>query len=187
MKARRFLIPSLALAGLMKGGPVAATPPGDQADGAKAPLDPAVYDVFRQDHLFTLAGHRSHSSHASHSSGSSGIVRSPSYYGGSSSVFSPPASPRTRNYDSTPPSTVLPSSPAIATAPKPLRGNTSRFQSVVRQVQLGLRSYGYYQGAIDGVVGPATKTAIVKFQTDYNLKVTGTITPQVLDALRISA
>ncbi|EXS70827.1 peptidoglycan-binding protein [Sphingobium sp. Ant17] len=45
----------------------------------------------------------------------------------------------------------------------------------------------YYQGVIDGVVGKETRTALEKFQGDFNLKVTGTITPEVLDALKIVA
>ncbi|PYE22632.1 His-Xaa-Ser repeat protein HxsA [Rhizobium sp. PP-WC-2G-219] len=55
------------------------------------------------------------------------------------------------------------------------------------QVQTALTAYGYYTGAIDGRVGPACKTAISSMQTDYNLKVTGTITPEVLNAFAIVA
>jgi peptidoglycan hydrolase-like protein with peptidoglycan-binding domain len=48
-------------------------------------------------------------------------------------------------------------------------------------------AYGYYNGAIDGVIGAGSKSALSRFQADYNLKVTGTITPQVLDAFGIPA
>ena len=55
------------------------------------------------------------------------------------------------------------------------------------RVQLALRAYGYYSGAIDGVVGPETKTSLMKMQKDYKIPVTGTITPEVIDALNIPA
>lgn len=55
------------------------------------------------------------------------------------------------------------------------------------QVQSALTAYGYYNGLIDGTVGPTCKTALMAMQSDYKLKVTGTITPEVLDALNIAA
>lgn len=55
------------------------------------------------------------------------------------------------------------------------------------QVQAGLLAFGYYKGPIDGIVEQPTRDALSKMQNDYGLKVTGTITPQVLDALRIKA
>ncbi|MCD2317224.1 peptidoglycan-binding protein [Sphingomonas sp. IC-11] len=54
-------------------------------------------------------------------------------------------------------------------------------------MQIGLQAQGYYHGALDGVVGKETRAALVKFQTDRGFSVTGTITPEVLDALRIRA
>jgi peptidoglycan hydrolase-like protein with peptidoglycan-binding domain len=47
--------------------------------------------------------------------------------------------------------------------------------------------YGYYTGAIDGKIGPESKVALAKMQEAYGLKVTGTITPEILNALGISA
>ena len=55
------------------------------------------------------------------------------------------------------------------------------------QVQLALISYGYYTGPVDGVVDPTMRTALGRMQAEWGLKVTGTITPQVLDALKIVA
>jgi His-Xaa-Ser repeat protein HxsA len=54
-------------------------------------------------------------------------------------------------------------------------------------VQTALLSYGYYNGAIDGVIGAGSKSALSRFQADYGLSVTGTITPEVLDAFGIAA
>lgn len=55
------------------------------------------------------------------------------------------------------------------------------------RVQLGLIAYGYYNGKVDGIIGKQSKAALSRFQSDYSLKVTGTITPEVLSALGISA
>ncbi|GGN59229.1 hypothetical protein GCM10011349_39560 [Novosphingobium indicum] len=192
MKKRRFLISSLVMAGIAPVPHASMAAPGlSPASGGPDPDDDdQMIQRFSQDHMFLLAGHRSHSSHASHGShrsGSSGTYRAP--------VYTPraPAAPRTsapstRNERSTPPSSILPSSPAITTA-EPLYSTPSAtsIKNVVRQVQLGLKSYGYYDGAIDGIVGPMMRSALSRFQTDFNLNVTGTITPEVLDAFKIRA
>ena len=94
-------------------------------------------------------------------------------------MYTPPSS------DSTAPATILPSSPDAAL--KVLPGSSDRFLEIARQVQLALYSWGYYSGEIDGIVGPATRTAISALQSDWGLNVTGTITPEVLDALKIVA
>lgn len=197
MKKARFLISTLVAAGIAPAPPSLATPVKASLllDGPD-PDDDALISRFAQDHGFILAQHRSHSSHASHSShrsGSSGTVRSPSP--APPVVRTPrvtpvpaPAPSPTRNTRSNPPSSILPSSPATApqplyTAPSPSR---SQIEGVVRQVQMGLIAYGYYEGPADGIVGPKTREALVKFQTDFRLTVTGTITPEVLDAFRIS-
>lgn len=61
------------------------------------------------------------------------------------------------------------------------------FTSIVKRVQLGLLAYGYYNGPIDGAVGDGTRQAIRRMQANFKLNVTGTVTPEVLDALRITA
>ena len=119
-------------------------------------------------------GHRSHQSHRS--SSSPAVPYTP--------PDSPPREP-SRNYQSTPPSSVLPQSPS--TAPKTLPGNSPKFAEIVKQIQASLFLKGYYTGAIDGVVGPQTRAAISKFQKDSSLPITGTITTEVLNALGIAA
>lgn len=207
MKKARFLISSLIAAGITSVPPSHAATEGlsPAAGGPDPDDDDAMVQRFAQDHGFILAQHRSHSSHASHSShrsGTSGRVRSP--------VYTPPPAPRvprttpapapqptpapSRNERSTPPSSILPSSPATApqslyTTPSNSDASPSRAQieDVVKRVQIGLMAYGYYDGDIDGMVGPQTRAALTRFQTDFNLKVTGTITPEVLDAFKIIA
>jgi His-Xaa-Ser repeat protein HxsA len=72
---------------------------------------------------------------------------------------------------------------ALSTLP----GNTNKFNEIVKQVQVALLAYGYFNSEITGTVGPKTREAISRLQSDYGLKVTGTITPETLDALRIQA
>jgi len=54
------------------------------------------------------------------------------------------------------------------------------------QVQSALEQAGYYQGPIDGVIGPGTSAAIAAFQRDNGLRVTGTITHGLLRVLQIA-
>lgn len=202
MKSRIFLIPSFLAAGFLP-TKSDAMPVADA--GLKKNPVPSVLERLRLNHIFTLAGHRSHSSHRSHRSHSSHRSSSGggySYGGSSSSTYSSPSyTPPARSiYPTIPATPVAPSVPASpapllsapATTPtpaplKPLPGNTDKFKRIVMQVQTALTAYGYYSGLIDGKVGPACKTALIAMQTDYKLKVTGTITPEVLDAFGIVA
>jgi len=44
-----------------------------------------------------------------------------------------------------------------------------------KQIQKALKSAGFYQGAVDGKIGPMTKDAIIKFQKAHNLKADGIV------------
>lgn len=172
---KKFLVASLLAAGF----------PATAADALVAPRatwqdqpNANIFSIFRQAHTYTLAGHSSHRSHGSHSShrSSSGGYSSPA---SPAPLYTPPLS------DSTPPSSILPSPPA--TALRTLPGNTAAFTNIAMQVQAALTAFGYYSGPIDGIIGSASRAALSKFQADYSLKVTGTITPEVLDAMGIVA
>ncbi|WP_420607351.1 peptidoglycan-binding protein [Novosphingopyxis sp.] len=204
MKKTRFLISSLVAAGIAPAQfAQAAIDGGPRISGGPDPDGAAMVQRFAQEHRFSLAQHRSHSSHSSHSShrsGSSGRTRAP--------VYTPPAPriPRvtptpapapspTRNQRSNPSSSILPASPATApqsfySAPSESTSEApapSEIEMIVRKVQIGLMAYGYYDGIADGMVGPKTRSALTRFQTDFGLKVTGTVTPEVLDAFKIVA
>jgi His-Xaa-Ser repeat protein HxsA len=169
----RFIIPSLLAAGFLPAGnlAVAAIPRKDE-DGAK---NPTLFDIFKLEHKYNLAAHHSHASHASH-----GSHRSSS--GGTTPLYRQPPPPKL--YNPTPPSSILPVPPA---APKTLPGNSAKFKAIVVQVQTCLSLFGYYPGAIDGAVGAETAAAISKFQEQWGFPITGTITPQVLDACGVAA
>jgi hypothetical protein len=53
------------------------------------------------------------------------------------------------------------------------------------QVQAALQQQGYYEGQIDGVVGPGTSAAIAAFQQANGLPVTGTITRGLMAELGV--
>lgn len=55
--------------------------------------------------------------------------------------------------------------------------------SSVSQVQAALARAGYYHGAIDGSVGPATRNALRRYQSRHGLEVTGRIDRPVIEAL----
>ncbi|MBA8906470.1 peptidoglycan hydrolase-like protein with peptidoglycan-binding domain [Aminobacter ciceronei] len=54
-------------------------------------------------------------------------------------------------------------------------------------MQFAMLAFGYYNGELDGVMGPDMRAGLQRMQADYKLKVTGTITPETLDALKIEA
>lgn len=60
------------------------------------------------------------------------------------------------------------------------RGSTGE---TVKQIQTRLRDWGYYSGAIDGIYGSRTETAIKKFQKTNGLVVDGRTGPATLEAL----
>ena len=57
---------------------------------------------------------------------------------------------------------------------------------VIADVQLQLQRDGYYDGPVDGILGPMTQEAIAAFQADNGLAVTSTIDEPTLSTLGIS-
>lgn len=55
-----------------------------------------------------------------------------------------------------------------------------------KAIQQRLHSLGYYNGAIDGIIGNQTTQAIKKFQFDYGVQETGTVGPETSRLLGIS-
>ena len=45
---------------------------------------------------------------------------------------------------------------------------------------------GLYNGAVDGVNGPATSTAIAEFQRSRGLPITGNVTPALISMMRVA-
>lgn len=170
MKKKHFLIGSLALAGLSTSAGAAPVVPKTEQSLENST---GLFTVFSAQKEVLTAQHRSHKSHGSHRSSS----------GGSRSYSAPVATPTPRRSDSTPPSSILPKSSYSGSSSL---SAVEKFTARAKRVQSGLTAYGYYNGEIDGKVGPATRAALSKFQKDYSLSITGTITPEVLSAFGIS-
>ncbi len=166
------------------------------AEGVKMPLaslDPSQptesSEHYRLKRSFTLAAHRSHASHSSHRSGASGVPRTPTYTPPAVVVprASPPPDPQVpagRNTRSTPPSSILPSSPATSNLDK-VKGNSKAFEVLLMKTQLSLYALGFYSGSIDGISGSETKAAISSYQHTHGLPVTGSLNDELLDSLNV--
>ena len=57
--------------------------------------------------------------------------------------------------------------------------------SRVSDVQSALSRAGYYDGPVDGVLGPATRKAVRNYQRDHGLETTGAINRAVIEALQL--
>ena len=55
--------------------------------------------------------------------------------------------------------------------------------ATVQAVQTRLAQQGYYSGPVDGIFGPATRDAVAKYQIAKQLSVTGSLSPDTLQAL----
>jgi hypothetical protein len=55
--------------------------------------------------------------------------------------------------------------------------------STVSDVQSDLAQLGYYNGDVDGIIGPLTRQAIANYQADHGLPVTGGIDQTLLASL----
>lgn len=95
--------------------------------------------------------------------------------------------PKLNSSDSSPPTSILPETSLSILKPKTLPGNSNKFREIARKVQAGLSIYGYYSDAIDGLIGPKSKLSISRFQKDFGLLITGTISEELLDSLGIVA
>lgn len=149
----------------------------------------AIVEHLSAKQAYILAGHRSHASHASHASHSS-----------HRSYVMPPreedyrvenANPgiqlaSIRNDQSTPSTSILPSSPAITQKLKVLPGNSMKFQATVQQMKLALIARGYEINRVDGELDARTRAAVYKFQVARGMPSNGKVTPGVLAALNIS-
>jgi peptidoglycan hydrolase-like protein with peptidoglycan-binding domain len=54
---------------------------------------------------------------------------------------------------------------------------------VIANVQAELQQQGYYQGEVDGLIGPLTRGAIADYQRDHGLYVTSAIDRPTLQSL----
>lgn len=65
-------------------------------------------------------------------------------------------------------------------------GSDERSAAAVADVQDQLTRAGYYHGQIDGVLGPETRHALVRYQSDKGLRVTGSLTMETRQSLGLA-
>jgi hypothetical protein len=65
------------------------------------------------------------------------------------------------------------------------RDSVSESDNLAADVQRALKRRGYYNGGVDGDIGPASRSAIRAYQADRGLSVTGRIDRSLLNALGI--
>jgi len=57
---------------------------------------------------------------------------------------------------------------------------------VIVNVQTALQAQGYYQGAVDGVLGPLTRAAIANYQRDHGLAITAAVDEPTVASLGLA-
>lgn len=128
---------------------------------------------------YTLAAHQSHQSHGSHRSHrshqSSSYRLQPINDGGDLA----------RNEQSTPNTSILPSSQAVAKKIKTLPGNSHKFKSAIQRLQTALLLQGYEVGVVDGNMHASTVAAIYEYQKRHGYIADGKATNEVLASLSI--
>lgn len=194
----KFAIAALAAAGFTSTTSSAQPPNKEQPKSSFLDDIKKIVKSMTQPHEYTLAAHTSHVSHGSHRSGGTGHVSHSSHR----SYFKPPELEESqllksetavlenavsRNENSTPRNTVLPSSPAIAQKLKVLPGNSTKFREVVTAAQVALVARGYETGPINGNLQAKTMAALFRFQRDNGLLPNGKLTPESLTALNVVA
>ena len=130
-------------------------------------------------HSSSHSSHASHSSHYSHYSYGSveGQMQNYSYEYKDQGLG--------RNLNSTPNESILPRSPAIVDTKKNVKGNSKEFKVLTQRAQLALYAMGYYSGDIDGLMNNETISSITKYQNKHNLKVTGSLSDELIAYLDI--
>ena len=164
--------------------------------------------------LIAHSSHQSHGSHSSHASHSSSSHYSSSHsshashashysYGGGANYDDQYRDQGLgRNYNSTPSESILPRSPAIVSDNKintgemnmgemnnikkeKIVGTSKKFIILTQRAQLALYGMGYYSGAISGSINSELVASITKFQNKYDLKVTGSLSDELIAYLNI--
>ena len=64
------------------------------------------------------------------------------------------------------------------------RKSTAKPSPLVTEIQTELQRRGYYQGALDGLIGPMTRTAVEQFELDSGLPPTGNVGSGLLNELK---
>ncbi len=85
------------------------------------------------------------------------------------------------------PGSLLAVAPPPAAAPPPSPPGDQLRPASVRTVQARLAALGFYRGAVDGVWGQSTQTAIQSFQQGRGLQPNGQLNPATVSAMGLPA
>ncbi|MDD2689877.1 MAG: peptidoglycan-binding domain-containing protein [Candidatus Omnitrophica bacterium] len=77
------------------------------------------------------------------------------------------------------------SEPVSAPAEKLDLPPVGNFQPTATEIQTALKNSGFYNGEIDGKIGPVTKKSIVDFQKSKGLQADGKVGPKTWEALSV--
>src|SRR5438067_2128297 len=77
--------------------------------------------------------------------------------------------------------------PSFAVAQRNDSQQTSLTRELIRKAERRLSDMGYWTGAVDGVLDPATRAALVAFQKWEGRAITGRLTIDEVEAIRTSA
>lgn len=103
------------------------------------------------------------------------------FSGGSRPRVAPPTAAGTTGTTTTAPTTAATTTAAVPVPTTPLKPGASG--PAVEQLQRALARAGYPTGSVDGSYGPATKTAVTRFQQAHGLTADGVAGPKTLAAL----
>ena len=139
-------------------------------------LLPNTLNATAEDRYAAHRSHSSHGSHRSHRSSSGGVRQAPS---------TPTPEPQYRPQPSDPAPSVTPrTTPRMERSiPKATPQDLSR---MVIRVQAALMRLGFYDGDIDGLLGPKTRAALRAFQQTEGIPQTGRLDIATLTRLGIS-
>lgn len=175
--------PALA-AGCMTTAVLGANSAAALGEGLEAPgnsdwepvLLPNTLNATAEDRYAAHRSHSSHRSHRSHRSSSGGVRQAPSTPAPQPQYQSPPSSPA--------PSVIPRTTPKIErTIPKATPQDVS---TMVIRVQAALMRRGFYNGDIDGLLGPKTRAALRAFQQTEGIPQTGRMDIATLTRLGIT-
>jgi hypothetical protein len=82
---------------------------------------------------------------------------------------------------------LLISTPSVVSGQQNGKQHTSLTRSQTREAERRLSDMGYWTGAVDGLFDPATQSALIAFQKWVGRPLTGQLTLDELEAIRMSA
>lgn len=153
-----------------------------------------------------IAAHSSHSSHSSHrsSSGSSSGHSSHSSHSShrsssSSGSYTPPAPAPTYRRSTPATNNSIRQSDPLGRPKTPsgtyeersdnslseIKSNKTELTALIKRVQFQLQHNGYYNGVIDGVMGPATRKALNDYRIAKGLELSNRLNVETLNSLGI--